>query len=224
MIALWMLVPTFALICFLAISVWHFAGDWETKAPLVVRLVVAGAVIVLPCLCYSAEVGAIFALLIRPDAAVELAAILRIASAFWLAAFLICCLYLCARQPWAALEALSLGMSALLLPPLLHFVPYFCGLHSPRHLTGTYKQLGLTRPKQILRALGPTTMVTCLMAFAAYYFVRSTDPSGGILRIVFIGLAALTVPHMLVIKAHNRSTSRSAHSDADLVKNSDFAS
>jgi Brp/Blh family beta-carotene 15,15'-monooxygenase len=97
-----------------------------------------------------------------------------------------------------ALELLSIAVGALLLEPLVFFTCYFALLHSPRHLLETAQGLGMTSLKRIYLATRPVVLATLLLAGFAYSLLPHIGMDARILRIVFIGLAALTVPHMLL--------------------------
>jgi Brp/Blh family beta-carotene 15,15'-monooxygenase len=87
----------------------------------------------------------------------------------------------------------------LVTPPLIYFVIYFCALHSPRHFLLTADQLDLT-PLQGLRAAWPILVVTLAMTALGVIVLAVFTPAfePATLQIVFIGLAAVTVPHMLL--------------------------
>lgn len=95
-------------------------------------------------------------------------------------------------------DLLLLLGAAWLLPPLAYFIAYFCFLHSPRHLLATAQRLGLASWRDRLRALAPATLGSWLLAAAALPWVLGASPRQAIVQLVFIGLAALTVPHMLL--------------------------
>jgi Brp/Blh family beta-carotene 15,15'-monooxygenase len=103
------------------------------------------------------------------------------------------------RQRWSdALELLSIASGALLLQPLVFFSCYFALLHSPRHLLDTAQGLGMTSLKRIYLATLPVLLATLLLAGLAYWLLPHIGMAARVVRIVFIGLAALTVPHMLL--------------------------
>jgi Brp/Blh family beta-carotene 15,15'-monooxygenase len=96
------------------------------------------------------------------------------------------------------LELLSIVGGGLLLHPLVFFTCYFALLHSPRHLLETAQGLGMTGLKRIYLATLPVLLATLLLAGLAYWLLPPIGMAARVLRIVFIGLAALTVPHMLL--------------------------
>ena len=89
------------------------------------------------------------------------------------------------------------------LSPLVAFTIYFCFLHSVRHsLSLIYEiesnnfKLGLN--KFIKKAL-PLTLITLLLFIATLYFLTNYYVfNDAILKVIFIGLASLTFPHILL--------------------------
>ena len=81
------------------------------------------------------------------------------------------------------------------VPPLVGFSIYFCLVHSSRHFKEIYSTLSESVGKKNiqLQALGLTAL-TWIFGLAAFYFLADVaDPGPAILRVTFIGLAALTL-------------------------------
>ncbi len=95
-------------------------------------------------------------------------------------------------------DPLLLVAGAALLHPLAYFIAYWCFLHSPRHLEVAARDLGLEGWRERLRAVAPTTLATYALALAAIPFLIGLPTDTALMRIIFIGLAALTVPHMIL--------------------------
>ncbi|MDA9880070.1 Brp/Blh family beta-carotene 15,15'-dioxygenase [Candidatus Pelagibacter sp.] len=89
------------------------------------------------------------------------------------------------------------------LSPLLAFTIYFCFLHSIRHsITLVYEidkndfNNGL---KIFVKKSLPLTALTVIFCLIALYLLNNSyDLSSSILKIIFIGLASLTFPHILL--------------------------
>ena len=87
--------------------------------------------------------------------------------------------------------------------PLLAFTVYFCFLHSVRHsitliLELDNYDLGLGLKKFLKKAL-PLTILTAIVSLIGLYFLNNTyNLDSSILKIIFIGLASLTFPHILL--------------------------
>ena len=183
---------------FLCISAFHFGTDWEQRGRLLTRCAYGLAIVTLPVLRHASETQHIYAVL-SPAAAERLVQFSRIVA---LPAALAACL--AAVVQWRErrsdlLELACIVAGALLLQPLLYFSCYFCFLHSPRHLLGTARAEGLTTAKAIAGAAAPATIAPVVFG-CIFYFARSGPHAldESLLQIVFIGLAVLTVPHMLL--------------------------
>ena len=87
--------------------------------------------------------------------------------------------------------------------PLLAFTLYFCFLHSVRHSISLILELdkndfSLGLKKFIKKAL-PLTILTATLCLIGLYFINNTyNFDSSILKIIFIGLASLTFPHILL--------------------------
>ena len=87
--------------------------------------------------------------------------------------------------------------------PLLAFTMYFCFLHSIRHsitliLELEKNDLNLGFKMFVKKAL-PLTILTASLCLIGLYFMNNTYTfDSSILKIIFIGLASLTFPHILL--------------------------
>jgi len=87
--------------------------------------------------------------------------------------------------------------------PLLAFTLYFCFLHSVRHsitlifeLEKNDLSLGF---KMFLKKALPLTILTATLCLIGLYFINNTYTfDSSIIKIIFIGLASLTFPHILL--------------------------
>jgi Brp/Blh family beta-carotene 15,15'-monooxygenase len=89
------------------------------------------------------------------------------------------------------------------LSPLLAFTIYFCFLHSIRHSISLAIELD---PNSIVNGFRfffkkalPLTVLTAFFSFIALYLLSNLyNLDSAILKIIFIGLASLTFPHILL--------------------------
>jgi len=87
--------------------------------------------------------------------------------------------------------------------PLLAFTLYFCFLHSIRHsitliLELEKNDLSLGFKMFVKKAL-PLTILTATLCLIGLYFINNTYTfDSSILKVIFIGLASLTFPHILL--------------------------
>ncbi len=199
--ALWVAAPLLGLALFLAYSALHFSDDWRCDLPLSQRLIVGAAVIGGPVLWRPSEVADVFSALTGAadglDALVQVFAAL---GALASAAALGLALFQNGLKRAARIEIIALVSLAAAAPPLFYFAIYFCALHSPRHLLRVAQVLDVSMSRA-LRLAAPITVATIAgAAIAALVFVEagwSADTAAA--RIMFVGLAALTIPHMALV-------------------------
>ena len=87
--------------------------------------------------------------------------------------------------------------------PLIAFTLYFCFLHSIRHSISLMLELNETDLnigfKLILKKALPLTILTAAFCLVGLYFLNNAYSfNSSILKIIFIGLASLTFPHILL--------------------------
>lgn len=212
----WYLAPMPALAGFLLLSIIHFgSGDiqplnpgpsaWAGRALKMVRIFVHGGVvgIVLPWL-HPQEVAMLYAVLTGGDAG-PIMAITGWLSPVWGAGYLV---YLLAAVMYKPLRlpifeiAILCGIMAF-LPPLAGFAVYFCLVHSRRHFLVIWAAMQAMLSRQTILVTGfVLTVITWAGAAAAFYLqadFAAVSASDAALRTVFVSLAALTVPHMILV-------------------------
>lgn len=198
-VVLWIIAPSIALAAFLIYSALHFSDDWSSEVGLWQSLPLGISVIALPALVYQFHVAVLFGFLIPEPSATLFAALLHKTAIAAVIASALCLVVNLRAAPWVAVEYALLVATALVTPPLIYFVIYFCALHSPRHFLHTADQLRLT-PLQALQAAWPILVATLAMTALGALVLAVSTPAfdQATLQIVFIGLAAVTVPHMLL--------------------------
>ena len=87
--------------------------------------------------------------------------------------------------------------------PLVAFTIYFCFLHSIRHSVSLMFELNANDLANGLKIFAkkalPLTILTATFCFIGLYFLNSTyNFDNSIIKIIFIGLASLTFPHILL--------------------------
>ena len=101
------------------------------------------------------------------------------------------------------LDSLTVIILNLIFSPLVAFTLYFCFLHSTRHTLSLIEEINSKNFKKgflvfIKKAL-PLTLVTAFMFIVTIYFLRNYYVlDDAILKVIFIGLASLTFPHILL--------------------------
>jgi len=97
-------------------------------------------------------------------------------------------------------EFILLVIAFASLPPLVGFAVYFCVIHTGRHMRRIWYMLSSSTSSKgvILQAAG-FTVSSWLVGAAVFFGIDSGNPEAELLKIIFIGLAALTVPHMILV-------------------------
>lgn len=212
-VGVWMLAPTISLMLFLLISMLHFgAGDarhgtgWLRTVEIIAH---GGLVIVGISQLHHPEVDVIFGYLTGADTAlvwqaldvmtviVGLATVICIGQGLWYR-----------RWRSTALELVALGVFFAMTPPLVGFAVYFCLVHSARHVAGIIGSLRreMSRVALVNQAAILTVASWAVGGLALWWFADQADPEPMLMRVIFIGLAALTVPHMILVDGIYRRT------------------
>lgn len=205
-VIVWMFFPTFSLIAFLGISLLHFgygdAKNGEGITKFAEAVAHGGLVIVGISQFHRGEVDEIFYYLIKQDTSTIWLA-MNITSIGVIAAIATCLLQTSKDIKWSSttLELLLVGVVIAIAPPLLGFSIYFCLIHSARHFSRIYRMIKQNVANTAIKTQAILFTVACWLAAVVAFvqFADFSDPGPTILRIIFIGLAALTVPHMILI-------------------------
>ena len=195
----WVVAPVASLVAFLAISVFHFGTeDAEGEGP-VARLARGGAPVALPILMHPEGTARFFETL--AGAPLDLRG-LQLAAWAWVPLAVIHLARLVAsRRTGAVAEVAAVVAVFAVAPPLAAFAFYFVALHSPRHMDELARRHDAHEPARgwrwaVLRSV-PLSAATFTMGYLVFRGL-----SGGFeerfLQATFWGLAALTVPHVLL--------------------------
>ena len=170
------------------------------------RILYGGSILVFPFLLHSVQTTGLFALIIPLESADKLQGFLKPLSLIWLGGS-ICSLAFCFyRKSKDTLSILSLCVLAICVQPLLAFTVYFCAMHGPRHILRTFEfGKNIAWKTKTSLAVLPTVLVFLgFILFAKSLSGFSFESS--VLQAVFVGLAALTVPHMLLLAIKKSNT------------------
>lgn len=208
-VALWLVAPVPSLVAFLLISAAHFGSDWNRERPLALRFLTGAALLSLPSLRDQDAVADLYVTL-AGDGARAVAAAQAALGPVLLVGLAVAAVIAARRAPHEAFELLGAAALALLAPPLMFFIVYFCALHSARHLREGFREehghgRGLTLLVVAAYTLAP-------LALAAAFLVGTAGTAAldeQLLRVLFIGLAALTVPHMALVTLGDRALRQS---------------
>jgi len=100
------------------------------------------------------------------------------------------------------LDYFSIIILNIFLTPILAFTLYFCFLHSVRHSFSLINEIDrsfkIGLKKFIMKAI-PLTLITGLIFLSSIYFLNNLyEIDEAIYKVIFIGLASLTFPHILL--------------------------
>lgn len=196
----WHAAPMGTLAAFLAASAWHFGSEDApgTRLDAVIR---GGLPIAAPLLVHPAATWSVFATVAEVTEP-HMPSWLRAAALAWLAL----------AAAWAGRAALRghlrlLRVPALLagvfiaLPPLTAFAIYFVCVHAPSHTAALIRNpLRAPRVRDARSAIAlaaPITALTLLIG-AGLWPLYAGAPADRLLSLTLQGLAALTLPHMLL--------------------------
>lgn len=214
-LAVWVFAPVAALLGFLLIAVIHFGlGDTEDlNGPQRAIEVVArgGFAGIAPLVFHPSTTRDLFVLLVGSDSSGSLDSVLAVLSSpaafIWVFCLVAALVWrvLQHRPGWvAACSELILTTAVFaVFHPLAAFLLYFCFVHSVRHIAdlgaARFPEHGGHAARWLLRESLPFTAATILLAAVIWLlFARSSSYDEAMIRTVFWGLSALTVPHMIL--------------------------
>lgn len=206
-IGVWLWLPPISLFGFLLLSVWHFGrGDSLSQLPSWLRFIQAishgGLVVFGISQCDRIAADQIFQWLVFGDT-MTLWVWIDVTTWLWIP---IAALYLIlgimdSRLYGRLAEWIALALGIYLLPALVAFAMYFCLIHTVRHIYRVMIMLNAMMSPRLV--IGLTAMFTLASWIAGAVIYAILIPSEGAvpasMMVVFIGLAALTVPHSLLI-------------------------
>ena len=197
----WHRVPGPTLAAFLMASVWHFGTEDAEAGDGLGVIVQGGLPIAMPALIHPGATATVFQ-------TVAAAPLPQLPAGLWAAALA----WLALAVMWAGRAALRrrgrlLAVPALLaglfvvLPPLTAFAIYFVGVHAPAHVAALIRNPARAprvhdHRSAVLLAL-PITALTLLIGAALWPLYGGAVPDR-LLALTIQGLAALTLPHMLL--------------------------
>ncbi len=197
----WRLVPGLTLLAFLTASVWHF-GTEDAEAGDGLGVIVRGGLpIAMPVLIHPGATAAVFATVAAAPLP-QLPEWLWAAASAWLALAVVWVGRAMLRRQarLLAVPGMLAGLFAA-LPPLTAFAIYFVGVHAPAHVAALIRNPARAprvhdHRSAALLAL-PITALTLLIGAALWPLYGGAAPDR-LLALTIQGLAALTLPHMLL--------------------------
>ena len=204
-LGLWLILPLFILIIFLIVAAYHFGKEdaifgknKKTKLMSVFLFFKGSLVILAPLYFNPVETIKIFETL-----NVELNPINNKILILFIAISLISNFFINKNIFFSFLDSLTIIMLNLNFSPLLSFTIYFCFLHSVRHSFSLIEEINSKNFKrgfiQFLKKAMPLTIITAIILLIFIFFLSKYYLlDSAILKVIFIGLASLTFPHILL--------------------------
>jgi Brp/Blh family beta-carotene 15,15'-monooxygenase len=204
----WIIFPSLTLILFLLVASYHFGKEDSCVGSIIKKkfinlfyLFKGSVVVVAPLFFHTEETLQIFKILgdnlimTHENFLVSLLLISFIANFFIMqwsnnSGFFL--------ADWVTIFALNIFFS-----PLVAFTIYFCFLHSARHSFGLIYEINKKNfkngLKKFLKRALPLTLVTAILfIFGVYILTNYYVLDDAIMKVIFIGLASLTFPHILL--------------------------
>ena len=201
-VLLWWQFPLASLSLFLLISAWHFGASdiADTGSHWLPWIAHGGLVCIGIPSQQSALVEPIFALLAGPENAILLMQAIAGLSALWTVSLVsyVGYAYFHPQYRKPLLSLLILLGSVVILPPLISFALYFCLWHSRGHMLRLWRSLDSAERGRSLREAAIYTAMAWVSAGIIFYYLQGSAASS-LVQLTFIGLAALTLPHMLLV-------------------------
>ena len=204
----WIIFPSVTLILFLLVASYHFGKEDSCVGSIIKKkfinlfyLFKGSVVVVAPLFFHTEETLQIFKILgdnlimTHENFLVSLLLISFIANIFIMqwsnnSGFFL--------ADWVTIFTLNIFFS-----PLVAFTIYFCFLHSVRHSFGLIYEINKKNfkngLKKFLKRALPLTLVTAILfIFGVYILTNYYVLDDAIMKVIFIGLASLTFPHILL--------------------------
>lgn len=208
---LWILIPTTTLSIFLLVAAYHFGKEdseiMEPKKNKILNFIlfIKGSLIILAPLFYKFnETMLLFKVL---NFNIDLFDYNNLIEIFFYSSLLINIYFLVEdlefNYEFIAFDLLSINLLFYFLSPLTAFTLYFCFIHSLRHTISLSNDLHKNNLKKGFKKFFskaiPLTIITAFIFLISVYILNIYYTfNDSILKVIFIGLASLTFPHILL--------------------------
>jgi Brp/Blh family beta-carotene 15,15'-monooxygenase len=201
----WILFPMSTLTLFLFVASYHFGKEDSSFGKLKkmklngLLFFLKGSIVILaPLIFHTDETLKIFEIL-----GVQLKITNTDILFFLIALSLLSNFFINNNAKFSLLDWITILILNITFSPLVAFTIYFCFLHSIRHSLSLIYELNKNNFKSgfrdfIKKALPLTILTGIIYLFAASLLVNTYSLDNAILKVIFIGLASLTFPHILL--------------------------
>ena len=214
-IFIWNLYSSFTLVAFLVVASYHFGLEdtsflhkGNSIIDQIFYLIKGSLIIFAPLFFYFDETLKIFETLMVSESFLTFLElehwIINVCLFFSISGYF----YFIYKNQFKDFEILLLDMFSIVVlnyvfSPLIAFTIYFCFLHSVRHIVSISYDLDkndfLNGVKLFVKKALPLTIVTAILYLLATIFLsKSYGLNEVIIKVIFIGLASLTFPHILL--------------------------
>lgn len=203
---IWWWFPTVSLGVFLAISAIHFGVSdirhiMEIGRNHWLPVIAHGGLVAIAIPAFHTKaVMPIFSILVGDAGAQSLIAIIEYLIIAYVAIVITYLSYSFKFSKWRipAANLFLLLVIAYLAAPLVSFAVYFCFWHSRTHTVRIWRSIdNIDRRRCFLEA--SLYSIFAWVAAATFFWYFKITPDTALIQLTFIGLAALTVPHMLLV-------------------------
>ena len=206
----WVISPVFALVLFLLMAQYHFAVEESGNLNfrnVILMFILGGVPIFTPIIFQTEDVFSLFAVLLNQEFSNV------VFSALYQTMYIVAVLaviFLYARR-LSLLYALLL-INFIYLPPLLSFILYFCFHHSLRHYLDALIDSNLFEKKiSLTKYVFLFLVLTIAFTFITLFMLSSLAQislENAIIKYIFITLACLTLPHLLLNSIYEKRFSK----------------
>ena len=214
-IFIWSLYGTYSLLAFLLVASYHFGLEdtsflhkGNSFLDQIFYLIKGSLIVFAPLFFHFDETLKIFEILMLSNTFITFLELEHwIINVFLFLSF-VGYLYFVYKNKFEDFEVLFLDLISIIIlnyifSPIVAFTVYFCFLHSIRHIISLSNELDknnfLNGTKVFIKKALPLTVITAILyLIAAFFLSKYYGLTDVIIKVIFIGLASLTFPHILL--------------------------